>query len=153
MKLQALLLTLIFTISPIANAIDLGKLSGSVDKEEASDSVDTDTLKSSVSITITPRDEQGNYLGPGHAGKVKVSVENGIAQGALIDNSDGSYTQVVTTDVVTSEPPVIHIGLGDETVDVIISADAGSQSYYWYVLLLLLLLIIVLLILLLLKRR
>ena len=48
MKVKALLLTLVFTVSPIANAVEYGKLADSVDAGKASESVDTETLKSSV---------------------------------------------------------------------------------------------------------
>lgn len=46
-------------------------------------------------VMFTPKDELGNYWGPGHADQITVGVQNGEQLGSIVDNLDGSYVQVV----------------------------------------------------------
>lgn len=47
-------------------------------------------------VVVTPRDELGNYWGPGHAEQIKFAVENGTLIGDVVaDTLDGSYVGVI----------------------------------------------------------
>jgi len=46
-------------------------------------------------IHFTPRDEAGNYLGVGRAPEIEFSLKDAQALGPLVDNLDGSYSQVI----------------------------------------------------------
>jgi len=47
------------------------------------------------SVIVTPKDKGGNYWGPGHARQIKFAVKNAEPLGPVVDNLDGSYTQVI----------------------------------------------------------
>lgn len=50
------------------------------------------------SLIITPKDRFGNYLGPGYAQRMQISIPNATAQSSLHDRLDGSYIQRFQTD-------------------------------------------------------
>ena len=66
-------------------------------------SLDTGDLNR-FSIQATPRDALGNYLGPGHGGRIGFSASGGTFVGTLQDNLDGSYSQILDV------PPGTAIG-------------------------------------------
>jgi Zn-dependent metalloprotease len=46
-------------------------------------------------MVITPKDALGNFLGPRYAGTIKMSIPQGRLVGPVLDNLDGTYTQMV----------------------------------------------------------
>ena len=62
------------------------------------------------SLIITPKDRFGNYLGPGYAQRMQISIPNATAQGSLVDRLDGGYIQNFQTDDFGS------VSQGDATI-------------------------------------
>jgi hypothetical protein len=104
-------------------------------------------------ITVTPMDALDNYLGPGHANRISVDLEDAKTVGSVVDNLDGSYDIYVTVDTSTTEE--VSLNIRGTEVKVNIEMDDGGEPWwlkllkqYW----LLLLVIIIILLILLLKR-
>jgi hypothetical protein len=47
-------------------------------------------------IRVTPKDAMGNYLGPGHAGSMRLKASTGKWIESLHDHLDGTYTQILS---------------------------------------------------------
>lgn len=63
------------------------------------------------SVTLTPVDEQGNYFGMGRGAEISISASAAQPLAALVDNLDGSYTQVL--EYARKDKPTIVVGVGD----------------------------------------
>ena len=48
-----------------------------------------------LEITLSPQDDLGNYLGPNHKGKIQIKPKWGHTSGEVVDNLDGSYSQLL----------------------------------------------------------
>ncbi|MGD8665019.1 MAG: VWA domain-containing protein [Desulfobacterales bacterium] len=61
-------------------------------------------------IRVTPKDALGNFLGPGHAGSMKLEASEGRWMGSLQDRLDGTYTHILSVphDV---EPQALNLNL------------------------------------------
>ena len=65
-------------------------------------------------ITITPADVYGNYLGPGRSDGITVTgVPGTTVTGPVSDNGDGSYTVPVTWDPASGQEPGVVVGQPD----------------------------------------
>ena len=69
----------------------------------------------SVQIVVTLKDALGNYLSPGQAGAIQFEVDHGQPVGAVQDNVDGTYTQVIEMPVSLAAGAVLTVKLGDNT--------------------------------------
>lgn len=58
-------------------------------------------------VVFTPKDQFGNYWGPGHANQVNFTFKNAEPLGPVIDNLDGSYIQVI--EYRRGENPLVSI--------------------------------------------
>jgi hypothetical protein len=47
-------------------------------------------------VDITPVDDFGNLLGPGHADQIQISLKGGNVKGKVMDRLDGTYRQFIT---------------------------------------------------------
>jgi len=65
----------------------------------------------SAEVEFTPRDRLGNYLGPGRSDAFTLHLTQAESEflGSLIDNKDGSYTQVVAWDQDLASLPGLAI--------------------------------------------
>ena len=66
-------------------------------------------------IRVRPRDRRGNYLGPGEAREIRVTLSEGTVAKEVIDIGDGGYAV-----------PILTLAKGDPTVTVTV---AGSPLY------------------------
>jgi hypothetical protein len=83
-----------------------------------------------VRIMFMPRDRYGNYVGPGRAGSISVGeVPGSRPEGDLVDNGDGSYTQVVLWDPDSGESPGLSLGQPGRS-PVAVSSSAGLLFRY-----------------------
>jgi hypothetical protein len=60
-----------------------------------------------VTVTVTPRDARGEYLGPGRADRISFSLPKGVRgelSGAVRDNLNGSYSQRFALDQKEKSP-------------------------------------------------
>ncbi len=64
-----------------------------------------------MSVTFTPVDKAGNYWGVGRADEVRFAVKGARTLGHVMDNLDGSYTQVVEFRAETR--PLASVVVGD----------------------------------------
>jgi len=80
---------------------------------------DADAGLQRVRVIVTPKDAFDNYLGPGQAGAIRISVGHGNALGALSDHLDGSYSQIVEVPTSVASGAQLQVTLGDQskTVD------------------------------------
>lgn len=84
-----------------------------------------------ISVTFTPRDKYGNYVGPGRDGSFTVDPRPGSKpEGSLVDNGDGSYTQVIVWDSTLSEPPGVSVRQPGRAL---VSIDAALPTRFTYV--------------------
>jgi hypothetical protein len=58
-------------------------------------------------VRVRPRDRRGNFLGPGEAGEIAVTLSEGTAAKDVIDLGDGGYAV-----------PILTSGQADPTVTV-----------------------------------
>ena len=100
-----------------------------------------------VQVTVTPRDRFGNHVGPGRVDDLGVAAPTGgELSGALVDQGDGSYGQVVLWDPASPASPGLIITQPERTPVVVVPpAAAQSPTPFPWVLWLLLLLVLVLL--------
>lgn len=95
-----------------------------------------------------PKDNLGNYLGPGFASKYHVTVNGGATVGAVVDIGRGAYGQQVVYPARADHPQVIIEG-GDPCFHTTIGGDDrpdGSRGYWCWLLLLLVVLVFIVLI-------
>lgn len=85
------------------------------------------------SVTVTPKDRYGNHLGPGEGGELDVDPLPGCRlDGELVDNGDGSYTQVV--DCEGDGTPGISVGQpGRDPVDLVPDRVPPRRRYIYTV--------------------
>ncbi len=67
-------------------------------------------------VTVTPMDALGNYLGPRFSRKIKLSATNSKFIGAIEDNLEGGYSQV------------LHVPLSVDVKDVVVKAEVKGQA-------------------------
>lgn len=97
-----------------------------------------------VQVSVIPQDSLGNYLGPNHSGKIKFRPEWGQLGGAVIDNLDGSYSQILEIPSGLQEPLDINISVGGvQEVKIWVSPLAEPVWSLSWLLLLLLVIIVV----------
>ena len=63
-------------------------------------------------VRATPKDPLGNYLGPGHLGRIQFKATGGTFIGQAKDNLDGSYSQTLNVSLDTDEKDVavvVHV--------------------------------------------
>ncbi len=103
------------------------------------------------SITVTPKDKYGNYVGPGRGDVLTVTgVPSTTVTGPLKDNGDGSYTVPVSWDSSSDTAPGVLIGQSGRPSVVLPAAGfRWSRCRRWKILFVLALLIALLLLLLL----
>ena len=108
-----------------------------------------------TALDITPRDKQGNHLGPGYAEAIAISLYPGRTESALEDHGDGRYTATLvfpsdsdpTLSVQVSGDPLVHAPLSEfDAAD----RDSGPTSWWLWVALAFFLAVVLLLIL---RRR
>ncbi|MGD8799088.1 MAG: VWA domain-containing protein [Desulfobacterales bacterium] len=97
-------------------------------------------------IRITPKDVMGNYLGPGHAGSMKLEASKGKWIEPLRDQLDGTYTQILSIphDV---QPQAVNLNLGIKNTavtfrlaDKLLEPEAQRSFKEWYLVVVLVLL-------------
>ena len=102
-----------------------------------------------VRVIITPKDSLDNYLGPGQGGAIQISVDQGKAIGALTDNLDGTYSQIMEVPISVASGAQLNVTLSDKTKTVDWPAVATPEDLFnwltWILLILLFLLILYLL--------
>jgi hypothetical protein len=87
-----------------------------------------------ASVTVTPRDALGNYLGPGLGSGLAISVRGGRTVGAPVDLLDGSYTQLVEAPAGVAVGARIDVTLGGAKKTVIWPAPASKGvKFNWLV--------------------
>jgi len=87
-------------------------------------------------VRLTPKDELGNYWGPGYARNVKFALTNAEAVGGVIDNWDGSYLQVIQYRMGVH--PLVAVTAGGVTTSPV--GLGGGLPLPWWVILLILIL-------------
>ena len=101
-------------------------------------------------IRITPKDALGNFLGPGHAGSMKLEASEGKWIQTLQDRLDGTYAQILSVpqDV---EPQAVNLNLNIQNTavpfrlaDKLIASETRQPFEEWYLVVVLFLLIVVL---------
>ncbi len=104
-----------------------------------------------VVITVTPRDQYGNNLGPGRVDGISVSGTPGTTiTGSVQDNGDASYSAPGSWDPSSGQPPGVVVGQPGRPGVVVQEPTAKEDCRKWKILFwLLLLLFLILLILLL----
>jgi V8-like Glu-specific endopeptidase len=104
-----------------------------------------------VNVTLTPRDEYANHLGPGKADRLIIDgISGSTVIGGIVDNSDGTYSVIVEWDPDSDQSPGVSIGQPGR-VPVIVESDNGhteSHDPHWWLIGLLIFIILILLILL-----
>jgi hypothetical protein len=104
----------------------------------------------SGTVTITPKDQYGNKLGPGRGDGLAVTGAPGTkVTGPIVDNGDGTYTIPISSDPSVSNPPGVIVGQPGRPPALIGSAATakGNRCCRWKLLVCVLLLIIVVLLL------
>jgi hypothetical protein len=99
-------------------------------------------------VVVTPRDQGGNYYGPGHANDVRFTLTDARPIGATQDRLDGSYVQVV--EYASSATPIATVAAAGVTSNAVQLQRAGLPRWLWILLIVLVLLAIVFVVL---KRR
>lgn len=82
------------------------------------------------SIVFTPKDESGNFFGIGRASEITFNVWNAKAIGTIVDNIDGSYTQVIQYKKGTA-PAVMVTVAGISSQKIQISQDQTNNLWVW----------------------
>jgi hypothetical protein len=106
--------------------------------------------KHNWTITLTPKDKYGNFLGPGRLDVLDISGTTGtVPSGGVIDNGDGSYSIDVTTDADNNEGPGIVVNQPGSAPGIfcrpcIKGGNSKGQSWLYLLLLILLLLLVIL---------
>lgn len=99
-----------------------------------------------VRVIVTPKDSLDNHLGPGRGGAIHFSVDHGKAIGALTDNLDGTYSQIMEVPISVASGAQLNVTLGDRTKTVHWPAAATPEDLFnwltWILLVLLFLLIL-----------
>jgi hypothetical protein len=103
--------------------------------------LDAETGLQRVRVIITPRDSLENYLGPGHAGAIQLSINHGRMIGVTTDNLDGTYSQVVEVPTSVTSDAQLNITLGDKTKTV--AWPAGHEPEHWWIWLLIIFLLLI----------
>src|SRR5207237_9361391 len=85
-------------------------------------------------VRLTPKDELGNYWGPGYARNVKFALTNAEAVGGVIDNWDGSYLQVIQYRMGVH--PLVAVTAGGVTTSPV-GVGGGLPPPRWVILLVL----------------
>jgi hypothetical protein len=104
----------------------------------------------SGTVTITPKDQYGNKLGPGRGDGLAVTGAPGTkVTGPIVDNGDGTYTIPISSDPSLSKPPGVIVGQPGRPPALIGSTATarGHRCCRWKLLVCVLLLIIVVLLL------
>jgi hypothetical protein len=110
-----------------------------------------------TSVEITPRDRQGNHLGPGYADLIAIEVSPGSLEGSLEDHGDGRYT--ATLALPEGSDPAVRVSVaGDLLAEVPLSELEGAgrrppSATWWIFIALATLGVITLLLVLALRRR
>ena len=68
--------------------------------------------KTLATLTVRPQDRFGNLLGAGKAGAIDVLVSTGRLQGPVVDNLDGTYSQVIELPAETMDSRVAVVVKG-----------------------------------------
>lgn len=71
---------------------------GTVVDREASIVTVVGSPDGAVTVTVTPLDRGGNFLGPGHAGDLVIETANLIPVTSILDGLDGTYSQKLRTE-------------------------------------------------------
>jgi len=88
-------------------------------------------------IVFTPKDQAGNYWGPGKVGQVKFNVEGASTIGSAVDNLDGSYSLIIQYQ--SDATPTVAVSVGGVTTEDIEVKDKPEIVSWWLWLLLILL--------------
>ena len=101
-------------------------------------------------IRVTPKDAMGNYLGPGHAGSIKLEASKGEWIESLHDHLDGTYAQVLAIPKAV-QPQAVNLKLNVKNAaisfllaDKLFESETPHPFKEWYLVLVLVLLIVVL---------
>jgi hypothetical protein len=88
-------------------------------------------------VTMTPRDRYGSVLGPGRGGSFTTQGGAGSSpDGGVVDNGDGTYTQVVIYDPASAAEPGVTIAQPDRPPVVVggkpkAAAGEGCSTSFW----------------------
>lgn len=83
-----------------------------------------------IGVTFTPRDRYGNHVGPGRADGLQVgAVPGSQPEGELVDQGDGSYTQVVLWSPDAGERPGVSIAQPGRP-PIVVSSPPGKFFRY-----------------------
>jgi Trypsin-like peptidase domain/von Willebrand factor type A domain len=97
-------------------------------------------------VTLTPRDPYGNYVGPGRGGEITVSgVPGTTVSGQVTDNGDGTYTVPVVWAPGTGGPGVVVTQPGRPPVVVAPSSKAPGKGCWWWILVVALIVLVIVL--------
>ncbi len=94
-------------------------------------------------VVVTPRDQGGNYYGPGHANDVRFTLTDARPVGVTQDRLDGSYAQVV--EYASTATPVATVSAAGVTSNTVPAPRTVLPWWFWILLLLLVVLAIVIL--------
>ena len=117
------------TTATVINKIDRDKTVIDIKRIDKSDA--------NIRVTFTPTDRFDNLLGPGKTHLIAIKSANAKLVGSLIDNLDGSYTQLVSVGNLFGDTIKFNI-LGTELI-----VETGvDPRVYWIIIFILLLLVI-----------
>jgi hypothetical protein len=83
-------------------------------------------------VTVTPRDQYGNDLGPGGGDGVSITGASGtVVTGPIVDNGDGSYTVPIAWNPGSGSGPGLVIGQPNRPPIVVQPSPAGGKKCCW----------------------
>ena len=101
-------------------------------------------------VRLTPKDALGNFLGPGHAGSMKLEASKGKWVESLQDHLDGNYTRVLSVPHHV-KPQALDLKLNIKNTaatfrlaDLLLTPETHHPFKEWYLVVVLVLLMVVL---------